>query len=73
MRVPEIPASLMPHIFDLFVQGSRKLDRAKGGLGIGLAFSRLVVERHGGSIRAEGALAGGCRVTLRLPLARPAG
>ena len=41
------------------------------GLGIGLAFSRLVVELHGGTIQAQGALSGGCRVTLRLPLIMP--
>lgn len=42
------------------------------GLGIGLAFARLVAERHGGTIQAEGALSGGCRIRLRLPLAPPA-
>ena len=41
------------------------------GLGIGLAFSRLVVERHGGSIQAQGVAQGGCRITLRLPRAAP--
>ena len=49
------------------LHSSRQFD----GLGIGLAFSRQVVERHGGSIQAQGALAAGCRVTLRLPLAVP--
>lgn len=50
------------------LHSSRQFD----GLGMGLAFSRQVVERHGGSIQAQGALEGGCRVTLRLPLAAPA-
>ena len=39
------------------------------GIGIGLAFARRVVERHGGSIRARGDLAPGCQITLTLPLA----
>ena len=42
------------------------------GLGIGLAFARLVAERHGGTIQAQGAVDSGCCVTLRLPLVPPA-
>ena len=49
------------------LHSSRQFD----GLGIGLAFSRLVVERHGGSIQAQGVAQGGCRITLRLPRAAP--
>lgn len=39
------------------------------GLGLGLALARKIVERHGGSIRAEGALEGGCTVSFTLPCA----
>ena len=38
------------------------------GIGIGLALARLIVERHGGSIRAEGVPGAGCRISLTLPL-----
>ncbi len=47
-----IPHDLMPRIFDLFVQGDVGLDRAKGGLGIGLTLVRRLVEMHGGLLSA---------------------
>jgi signal transduction histidine kinase len=67
---PGIPADLLPHVFDLFVQGVRSPDRAQGGLGLGLALARTLVALHGGSI-AAGPGAGGCgaRIVVRLPRA----
>ncbi|MET0322379.1 MAG: ATP-binding protein [Duganella sp.] len=63
-----IPATLLPHIFDLFVQGSRKLDRAKGGLGIGLALVRNLVQMHGGTVQAySGGEGRGSTFTITLP------
>jgi signal transduction histidine kinase len=63
-----IPATLLPHIFDLFVQGSRKLDRAKGGLGIGLALVRNLVQMHGGTVQAySGGEGRGSTFTISLP------
>jgi PAS domain S-box-containing protein len=47
-----IPAEVLPRIFDLFIQADRSLDRAQGGLGIGLTLARGVVEMHGGRLEA---------------------
>jgi len=68
-----IGADLLPHVFDVFVQGSISLDRAQGGLGIGLSLVRRLVELHGGSVSATsaGGGAGSC-FTIRLPRAEPA-
>jgi PAS domain S-box-containing protein len=65
-----IAPALLPRVFDLFVQGDQKLDRAGGGLGIGLALVRRLVELHGGAValKSEGTDRG-TEATLRLPLA----
>ncbi|MFC3659274.1 PAS domain-containing protein [Luteimonas notoginsengisoli] len=46
-------AGLIPHVFDLFTQGERTPDRAQGGLGIGLALVRSIVQLHGGRVSAS--------------------
>ena len=67
-----IPPELLPRIFDLFVQGSRSLDRSEGGLGIGLTLVREIVRLHGGTIHAASAGSGlGTELTVRLPLLVP--
>jgi len=64
-----ISAELLPHVFDLFVQADRSLNRAQGGLGLGLALVRSLVAMHGGSVEAlsEGPDRGS-EFVVRLPL-----
>jgi two-component system, chemotaxis family, CheB/CheR fusion protein len=64
-----IPKETLPDVFELFVQSTRTLDRAEGGLGVGLTLVRGLVERHGGSVEARSAGAGqGSQFVVRLPL-----
>jgi signal transduction histidine kinase len=64
-----IPADMLPRVFDLFTQVRDNLDRSHGGLGIGLALVKQLVEMHGGSIAAESAGPGkGSSFRLRLPV-----
>ncbi len=68
-----IPANLLSSIFELFVQSERTLDRAAGGLGVGLTLVRSLVAMHGGSVIAESDGDGqGSTFTVRLPLTRKA-
>jgi signal transduction histidine kinase/CheY-like chemotaxis protein len=63
-----MPADLVPRVFDAFVQGERELDRAHGGLGIGLTLVRRLAELHGGSASARSAGAGlGSEFRVHLP------
>ncbi|PYN26834.1 MAG: hypothetical protein DMD99_04240 [Candidatus Rokuibacteriota bacterium] len=63
-----ISPSLLPHMFDLPVQGERRLDRAQGGLGVGLTLVRRLVELHGGRVEAFSEGPGrGSEFIVRLP------
>jgi signal transduction histidine kinase/CheY-like chemotaxis protein len=63
-----IEPGLLPQVFDLFTQGERSPDRAQGGLGLGLALVKSLVERHGGTVEARSAGPGcGSEFTVRLP------
>jgi len=64
-----IPVELQAHMFDLFVQGDRTLDRSQGGLGIGLSLVRRLIEMHQGTVAVFSEGPGqGARFELRLPL-----
>jgi signal transduction histidine kinase len=61
---------LLARVFELFVQGKRSSDRAEGGLGLGLALVKRLVELHGGSVTAtSGGRGAGSELTVTLPLA----
>jgi CheY-like chemotaxis protein len=63
-----ISAELLPHVFDLFIQGERSLDRSQGGLGIGLALVKRLTELHGGTVHASSVPGKGSEFTVRLPV-----
>jgi signal transduction histidine kinase/DNA-binding response OmpR family regulator len=68
-----ISAELLPHVFDLFVQSERTLDRAQGGLGVGLSVVKRLIEMHAGRVSACSAGPGrGATIEIRLPLAAEA-
>jgi CheY-like chemotaxis protein len=63
-----ISPALLPHIFDLFTQADRSLDRSQGGLGIGLALVQQLTELHGGTVEAFSTLGEGSEFVVRLPV-----
>jgi CheY-like chemotaxis protein/anti-sigma regulatory factor (Ser/Thr protein kinase) len=67
-----ISADFLPHVFDRFRQADSSYTRKHGGLGLGLAIVRHLVELHGGTVDAHSAGEGqGARFTVFLPLANP--
>ncbi|QJW99071.1 response regulator [Frigoriglobus tundricola] len=65
-----IPPDMLPQVFELFTQIGKHLDRAQGGLGIGLALVKRLVEMHGGVVTAESPGPDrGSTFSVRLPLA----
>src|SRR5207237_5782069 len=64
-----IAAEALPHVFNRFWQADSSSSRAQGGLGLGLAIVRHLVEVHGGTVAAESEGEGkGARFTVRMPL-----
>jgi CheY-like chemotaxis protein len=64
-----ITPELQKHVFDIFVQADRSLDRAHGGLGIGLTLVRSLVELHGGTVSVSSPGPGqGSMFDVRLPI-----
>jgi PAS domain S-box-containing protein len=67
-----IDPGMLSRVFDLFAQEGQSLARSQGGLGLGLAIVRGLVELHGGSVTAASAGRGqGAEFTVRLPRAAP--
>jgi two-component system, chemotaxis family, CheB/CheR fusion protein len=65
-----IEPAMLPHVFDLFMQGDQALERSRGGLGIGLSVVRSLIELHGGKVTAHSAGSGhGSEFTVELPVA----
>jgi DNA topoisomerase VI subunit B len=63
-----IAPDMLPHVFDLFVQERQNLDRSRGGLGLGLAIVRNLVQLHGGAASVESRGPGhGSTFIVRLP------
>jgi CheY-like chemotaxis protein len=68
-----IDSQLLPRVFDHFSQGAQSIERRQGGLGLGLAVVKTLVELHGGSVTAESDGPGrGSTFTVRLPRAEAA-
>jgi two-component system CheB/CheR fusion protein len=65
-----IEPTMLPRIFDLFVQGDQSIARSEGGLGIGLTLLKSLVELHDGQVDARSDGPGkGSTFTVRLPIA----
>jgi two-component system CheB/CheR fusion protein len=64
-----IPANMLDAVFELFVQSSRSIDRAQGGIGVGLTLARSLIDMHDGTVVASSGGEGmGSLFTVRLPL-----
>ena len=64
---PGIAAEEMERVFERFYRSDRARSADRGGAGLGLAIARWIVELHGGTIHAEQAEPGGCRMIVELP------
>lgn len=65
---PGIPSEHLPRVFERFYRVDKARSRAEGGTGLGLSIVRHIVQRHGGSVRAESRLGKGSRFIVTLPL-----
>lgn len=62
---------LLPHIFDIFTQAERTIDRSEGGLGIGLRLVQQLVELHAGTVNVHSVPGQGSEFVVRLPVTPP--
>jgi signal transduction histidine kinase len=67
---PGIPQEFLPRIFERFSQADGSSTRKHGGLGLGLAIVRRLVELHGGTVSAANREGGGAVLTVKLPVMR---
>ena len=74
IHVQDNGAGFDPRFADRLFRAFQRLHSSRQfeGIGIGLAFARLIVERHGGTIHAQGTVGAGCRISLTLPMASDA-
>jgi signal transduction histidine kinase len=70
-RGPGVDPAFLPYVFDEFRQADESMTRAHGGLGLGLAIARRIVQRHGGTITCSNRPEGGALFTVRLPVDGP--
>ncbi|MDX9991392.1 MAG: GAF domain-containing sensor histidine kinase [Anaerolineales bacterium] len=63
-----IPAKDLPHIFERFYQVESHLTRKHGGMGLGLSVAKMMIEMHGGSIKAQSIPGKGSNFTITLPV-----
>jgi PAS domain S-box-containing protein len=66
-----IAPAFLPHVFDLFAKAERSADRSQGGLGIGLALVKRLVELHGGTVTVSSTLGQGSEFVVRLAVHPP--
>lgn len=66
-----ISPELLPHIFDIFTQAERTIDRSEGGLGIGLRLVQQLVELHAGTVNVHSVPGQGSEFVVRLPVTPP--
>ncbi len=66
-----IPSKDLPRVFDRFYQVESHLTRRHGGMGLGLAVAKAMIEMHGGTIWAESEVDKGSTFSFRLPMQRP--
>ncbi|WP_147533575.1 sensor histidine kinase [Bacillus marasmi] len=64
---PGISGESLPYIFDQFYRADHSRSKLTGGSGLGLSIARMIVEEHGGSIRAESKQGLGTKITISLP------
>ena len=73
VRVPDtgigISSALLPDIFELFAQEERSMDRAHGGLGVGLTLVKQMAELHGGLVEVQSSHGAGSEFVVRFPAA----
>jgi len=68
---PGIPPEALPHVFERFFRADSVRTHSVNGTGLGLSIVRSICLAHGGSVAAGNRPEGGCRITVRLPLAPP--